>query len=130
MTERVVLDASAIVAVVLKEPGMDKVVPALSFACTSAINRTEALYIVAKRLNLSSLDEARERVDPLEIEVISFDQEQSSLAADIHIHSRKLGLSVGDCSCLALAKTKNIPVLTSDRVWTKLDIGVHVRMIR
>ena len=109
---------------------MDKVVPALSFACTSAINRTEALYIVAKRLNLSSLDEARERVDPLEIEVISFDQEQSSLAADIHIHSRKLGLSVGDCSCLALAKTKNIPVLTSDRVWTKLDIGVHVRMIR
>ena len=130
MTERVVLDASAIVAVILKEPGMEKVIPTLSFACISAINRTEALTIVARRLGLSSLEEAREKVDPLETEVISFDPDQSNLAADIHIRTRKLGLSIGDCSCLALAKTKNLPVLTSDKDWAKLDIGVHVRMIR
>lgn len=131
MTEPVVLDASAVLAVILEEPGIEKVVPTLSFACISTVNRTETLYMLAKRLHLDSLDQATKLVDPLELEIIPFDREQSDIAAYIHMESRNTGLSIGDCACLSLAKTKSLPVLTSDKAWQKLtNLGVQVQLIR
>lgn len=125
-----ILDTSAILAVMFKEPGMEKVVPFLPAACTSASNRTEALSIIAKCFQCSTAHEAEKLYQPLKIETIPFDQRQSNLAVDICIRSRTLGLSTGDCACLALAVDKGLPVLTADKAWAKLDIEVDVQLIR
>ena len=40
------------------------------------------------------------------------------------------GLSFGDRACLALAKYKNLPVLTADKIWKKLDLDIKIQLIR
>ncbi len=130
MTEPVVLDSSAILAVIFDEPGTHKVIPYLPWAYVSSINRTETLNIIARKFGCSSVEEAKKWYEPLEIETISFDQVQSDIAADMNIHSRKLGLSIGDCICLALGRVKNLPVFTADKVWAELDLGMDIRIIR
>jgi PIN domain nuclease of toxin-antitoxin system len=62
--------------------------------------------------------------------IIEFDAEQAIIAASFDSLTRKYGLSLGDRACLALAKSKNLPVLTADKVWKELDLGVKIRLIR
>jgi PIN domain nuclease of toxin-antitoxin system len=40
------------------------------------------------------------------------------------------GLSPGDRTWLALARSLGLPVLTADRAWTSLRLGVTLRVIR
>jgi PIN domain nuclease of toxin-antitoxin system len=44
--------------------------------------------------------------------------------------TRQAGLSLGDRACLALGLTRGLPVLTADRVWAQLDVGVEVVVCR
>jgi ribonuclease VapC len=39
-------------------------------------------------------------------------------------------LSLGDTVCIAMGRLLDLPVLTTDRIWTELDLGVEVRLIR
>jgi len=43
--------------------------------------------------------------------------------------AQKLGLSLGDRACLALALRRNIPALTADHVWSKLRLPIAIRQI-
>ncbi len=50
-----------------------------------------------------------------------------------HGHKRRArpaGLSLGDRACLALARRLGLPVLSADRTWLKVDVGVAVEFIR
>ena len=40
------------------------------------------------------------------------------------------GLSLGDRACLALASLTGRIVVTADRVWPELDLGIDIRLIR
>jgi PIN domain nuclease of toxin-antitoxin system len=51
-------------------------------------------------------------------------------AARLRATTRKLGLSLADRCCLALAARLERPVLTADRAWAEVDAGVEVRLIR
>ncbi len=51
-------------------------------------------------------------------------------AAELRIPTMAAGLSLGDRACLALGQRMGLPVLTTDRVWQSLDVGVEIRVIR
>ena len=51
------------------------------------------------------------------IEIVSFDQDQLVTAGRLVTITRKAGLSLGDSSCLTLAKLRQADVLTADRPW-------------
>ena len=76
------------------------------------------------------IDRVRERLGSLHIEVIPFDTADAYLAADLRQPTQQYGLSLGDRACLALARQLRVAVLTADRRWAELDIGLDVQVIR
>jgi ribonuclease VapC len=74
--------------------------------------------------------EVGEAVDALGLKPVSFDTEMARQAGRLKPVTRAFGLSLGDRACLVLALVAGLPVLTADRKWVLLDIGVAVETIR
>jgi PIN domain nuclease of toxin-antitoxin system len=124
----VVLDASALLALLLGEPGADVVRSRRAGAVLSAVNYAEVL---ARTVALcGSLEEAKRRVDRQEVEVIPLDQTQAAVAASLAPAGKPLGLALADRCCLALALTRRQPVLTADRDWRSLKADIDIVLIR
>lgn len=51
-------------------------------------------------------------------------------AARLRGATRPRGLSLGDRFCLSLAARLALPVLTTDRAWADLDLGIDIRLVR
>jgi|SRR5580698_4124388 ribonuclease VapC len=126
---RVVLDASAILAVISGEPGAEKMTPGLlARAVASTVNLAEVQTKLVSRGWTS--DEAWEDATSPVREAVSFDEQQARIAGDLVIQSRPLGLSLGDRACLALGIVLGVPVYTAEKAWKKLKAGVRVHVIR
>lgn len=125
---RVVLDASALIAYLNVEPGGDVVATHLAEATLSAVNYSEVIARLVARG--TPLDRAARVVEVLDLEIFDFDAKQGLDAAGLLPHTRTKGLSLGDRACLALAMKLNVPVLTADRAWAALSVGVKVDLIR
>jgi ribonuclease VapC len=122
------LDTSAFLAFANREPGGDRVQAVLRTSFISAVNASE---VIGKLTGQGfSLDEAEKYLVQFVKGVIPFDNQHAVLAASFLPATRALGLSLGDRACLALAKQLGLPVLTADQVWSKLDIGVSIEVIR
>lgn len=124
----VVLDASAILALLNNEQGAETVFTLLDSAVASAVNVSE---VVAK-LAASGGDEAviHEAIGRLQLPVIPFDEEHAYAAGFLRPLTRPAGLSFGDRACLALAEQLGATAVTADRRWLDLPLGVPVRPIR
>jgi ribonuclease VapC len=123
-----VLDASALIAFLRKEPGQEKVAEVLTRSCISAVNLAETL---SKMVEYGKqLEDVAFQVDRLQIPVIPFDAEQAAIAASLWKDTRTAGLSLGDRACLALALKDSLPALTTEGDWLKCKLGVEVVKIR
>lgn len=126
-----VLDASALLALLNREPGEERVADALAAgAIISAVNLSE---VVAKLAEIGMPEaEIREAVEPLGLGVVDFDAEGAFTAGLLRPTTRAAGLSLGDRACLSLGKQSGIPVLTADQSWNALDLGseVAITMLR
>ena len=123
-----VLDASAVLALVNGEPGMEAAERALPTAAISAVNLAE----VTSKLAGAGVpaDEIRLVLQALKLKVTDFDQVLAYRVGELRRITREHGLSLGDRACLATAQALRVPVLTTDRVWSQLDIGVEIRVVR
>src|SRR5438270_7949721 len=126
---RVVLDASAILAILNREPGWDKLTPdLLSDAISSTVNLAEVqAKLVDKGLRPDDAWEAA--VSPIR-EAITFAGDQAKLAGSLIAHTRGLGLSLGDRACLTLGLILKAPVYTADKSWKGLKLGLRIHSIR
>ncbi|MEZ6064119.1 MAG: type II toxin-antitoxin system VapC family toxin [Planctomycetaceae bacterium] len=124
----VVVDASAVLALMLGEKGVDKVEEMREESVISTVNILEALSrLVRHDVNAERAQLFLRQAFP---NAIAFDRQQAETAAMIHSATRSFGLSYGDCACLALGIVRRAPVLTGDRRWKELDIGVKVLLFR
>jgi PIN domain nuclease of toxin-antitoxin system len=125
---KVVLDASAILALLNAEPGSRVVEESLAEAAVSTVNLSEVIAKLSER----GMPEAAIRValEGLGLEVHPFDAVAAFSAGRLRPATRALGLSMGDRACLALGLSLAAPVLTADGSWKKLKVGVKVRLIR
>ncbi len=126
----VALDASALLAMLLGEPGADKVKAALDDALMCAVNLAEIVSYYAK-LGASRLDiEAMLRSLPMR--VVPADAGLSYEAGMLRPLTLPGGLSLGDRYCLALARRAGVAALTAERRWPDIAsaAGVTVTLIR
>ena len=122
------LDTSALLALVFREPGMDVVLAALDGCAISAVNQAEVVEVAARR----GTDPARAAAwaGELSIPVLPFTPPMAARAGAVLAAGRGRGLSLGDAACLGTAGTLGVPVLTADRAWAALDIGIAIRQLR
>src|SRR5271165_3416212 len=126
---RIVLDASAILAVIGGEPGADKLTPdLLARAVASAVNLAEVQTKLVSR-GWTSEQAWEDATSPVR-EIVSFDEEQAKIAGDLVTQTRPLGLSLGDRACLALGLALEHPVYTAEKAWKKLKVGIRIHVIR
>jgi ribonuclease VapC len=127
--KKIVLDASALLALLNEEPGYKEVEKALPLAVMSSVNLCEVVSVLTD-IGISKGDAEGMVMDVLK-EVIPFDAHQALIAASLRKHTKAYGLSLGDRACLALTKSLHATVLTADKIWAKLMIsGAHVSVIR
>ncbi len=120
----VALDASALLALLLGEPGGDKVKAALDGALLCAVNLAEIVSHYAK-LGASQPDIAA-MLRPLPIQVVPVDTALSYEAGMLRRLTLPGGLSLGDRYCLALARREGIPALTAERRWPDIAAAANV----
>lgn len=124
-----VLDASALLALLKREPGHEMVAALIKRGTLmSAVNLSE---VVAK-LNeaMVPIGSMRATLDAFLIDVVPFDRDAAYEAGQLRARTRHVGLSLGDRVCLALAQARALPVLTADQRWAELDLGITLQLIR
>lgn len=124
----IVLDSSAVLAVILNEPGRDVVDDATGGFAISAVNLAE---VVTKLVEFGFSDQrVGAAVEIFRLWCQPLTESQAIQAGFWRKESRRFGLSLGDRCCLALAKELGATVYTTDRVWADLDLGVTIRVVR
>jgi len=125
----IVLDASALVSLLNKEPGWEVLAghAVNQDATISAVNYSEVLQ--RPRLGVAAED-IDAQLDRLAITISAFSRLDARLAASFYRH--RSGLSLADRVCLALARSISSPVCTADHLWQRWadDLGVEVVLIR
>ena len=125
---KVVVDASAILALLNQEKGSEEISQWIGNAVISSVNLSE---VVAKLAEGGVTEADIEQIlANLNLEVVPFSQEQALRAGILRPLTKSLGLSLGDRACLGLGISLNLSVLTTDKVWANLNLGVEVQLIR
>jgi PIN domain nuclease of toxin-antitoxin system len=126
----VVLDASALLALLRNEEGADKVEGVLAAARMSVVNMAEVASHYAK-LGMPD-DDVRAMLRPLPITLVDADVDHCWEAGRLRALTVEAGLSLGDRFCLALAKRESLPAWTADKAWIEVAaaVGVDVVAIR
>ena len=128
MRDKIILDASVILALLNMEQGHEVVSKHLENAIVSSLNFSEVVTVLARQgfgqeKIIRSLKETFLHIE-------EFNTEQAVIAALLDEVTKVYGLSLGDRACLALAKYKGLPVLTADKMWKDLNLNIEIQLIR
>lgn len=123
----VVLDASALLAMLRGEPGGKKVEAALADTRMSVINMAEVASHY-HRLGMPT-ELVSQMLRPLPIALVPADAELCWEAGRLRAVTVDAGLSLGDRFCLALAKRDKLPAWTADRKWKEVADAAEVKVV-
>lgn len=126
---KIVFDASALLALLHQEPGHEIAQKYLPHAIMSTVNISETASVLLD-IGISE-NTAKKMLAEIIKEIIPFDDHQAFLAASLKPLTKPYGLSFGDRACLSLAILKQLPVLTADKIWTKIHpCSIKILLIR
>jgi len=126
----VVLDASALLALLNNETGADRVAEVLAGARIGAVNYAE---VVSHFIHAGMAPEAvTAMLSPLPISVVDASLDLARAAGFLRAATATAGLSLGDRFCLALAISEQAVAYTADRDWRKIAdaVGADIVVIR
>jgi PIN domain nuclease of toxin-antitoxin system len=123
-----ILDASAVLALLNKENGWEKVFEVFSDSYICTVNLSE---VIAKLVEINIPEtEIIKILNNLNLKIINFNYKISFRCGLLHKITKIKGLSLGDRACLATGIEKKLPILTADRVWKELTLPVEIILIR
>ncbi len=124
----IILDASALIAVINREPGADRVKAVANGAIVSALVAAEVATWLAIRDAPAS--EIHATLDTFNLRIEPFDRARAVAAGFVVSRTKSRGLSLADRATLTLAAELKLPVMTGDRAWRDASLGVDVQLFR
>jgi ribonuclease VapC len=125
-----VLDSSAIVAVLLKEPGYERLLEATSSAEVIVVGvptLLETTMVLTTRLGQDARPLLSAFLRRLEAEVVAFNEEHLEAATTAFLRFGRgrhaAGLNFGDCQAYAIASVAGLPLLFVGEDFTRTDIA-------
>ena len=125
---KVVLDSSALIAFLRSETGAQSVEADIPGALLCSVNLAEIFAVLTRRGETPS--RVRTIIALSQVEVVPFDAALAQACGTLISRTRQNGLSLADCACLALGAREKLPVVTADRAWKEIDLGLDVRLVR
>ena len=124
-----VLDSSAVLAYLQREPGWEAIEPYLAAdALISAVNLAEILSkLHEQRMPAEVITQVFEQ---LALNIVPFDDTFAHRVGELRVATRSLGLSLGDRACLALGLQLDLPVITVDQIWGQLHLPLEILILR
>ncbi len=128
-----VFDSSAVLALLLEQPGADMVENLLAKAAEAdrailigAVNWAEVLSVIGRKHGATGLEHARRFQHTMPLEVAPADQEQAELAAAL---KHEAGLGLADAFVAALAKLRKADLVTGDRDFKPLEKEIKIHWL-
>jgi ribonuclease VapC len=127
-----IVDTSALVAIILREPGFDtywnKILDAETLPKMSAANYLETAIVVDARKNPRNSRNLDKLFDETEIEIVALTAEQAHIARAAYRDfgkgsGHKAQLNFGDCFAYALATEMREPLLFKGNDFSETDIA-------
>lgn len=126
MSAQYVLDASAVLAMLHREPGADAVAAIVGASAISAVNWSEVVQKAASHgVDVEGLADG---LGSIGLDIVAFELAEAEAAARLWRGAERLSLA--DRACLATAARLDAPAVTADRAWLEVDLPVEVRPIR
>lgn len=125
-----VFDSSAVLTLLLEQPGADLVEGLLAKASEadrhiliSAVNWAEVLSVIERKHGSAGVEHARRFESTMPLEVFPTDQEQAELAAAL---KNRVGLGLADAFAAALAKSRKADLVTGDLEFKPIQNEVKI----
>lgn len=128
MCNRIVLDASALLCLLNDEPGAERVADALTRCVVGTTNLAEVVSKLRERG--LSLEEVREVLGGLHLDVRPLSYAQAMTIGDLRPGTKMLGLSLGDRACLSLAIDLDAELYTTDADLARAAVGLTITNVR
>ena len=125
---RYVYDSSALLAIILGEPGADVASANIANAMVSSVNLAET-FSRAEDKGIP-VDKTERFLMGKEVRFVDFDSDLARVVGTMRTKTRSRGLSLGDRASIALALRERATIVTADRVWAELDLPCKVELIR
>jgi len=123
----VVLDASALIAMLKGERGAAKVAAGIAGARISSVNYAEVVsHFIHAGMPERQIDAM---LDPLPLTLVPADKALAQIAGRMRATTAEAGLSLGDRFCLALARRDGLPAWTSDHNWKRIADAAEVEVV-
>ena len=127
-----VIDTSAILAILQNEPEQDAFIGAIESAdirLVSAASFFEASIVILTRYGIDGILDLDLFLAKARIEISSVDSDQANIARrafrDFGRGRHPAELNFGDCFSYALAKSLDLPLLFKGKAFSKTDIRQH-----
>ena len=127
----IVLDTSALVAILNKEPERSTFMATIAAndrRLLSAVNLLEARLVMRGRYGAPGVADLEQLLEIIEPEIVPFDSDQADAAfAAFEVYGKginpKSRLNLSDCIAYALAKSLNAPLLFKGQDFAATDIA-------
>lgn len=126
---KVLLDTSALLALLKKEQGYEIVATIIASSAISSVNLSELVAVLTRAGVLES--DIDEIITDLVPEIAPFCENISIKAGKLSKLTQVYGLSLGDRACLATGDYYQMEIYTADKVWAELKIpNIKINLIR
>ena len=124
-----ILDSSAIVSVILAEPGKERILERIAGASIVAVGAptlVETAMVLSSRIGRDARPLLGDFLREMEVEVVPFGVEHWEAAVDAFLRFGKgrhaAGFNFGDCLTYAVARLSGLPLLFTGEDFSQTDL--------